>query len=54
MTTYNDIATKQDRAFHARARVRLGHVRYMELVEVAKVEFEKAWNESNEIQQASS
>lgn len=50
MKTYNEIATKQDKAFHMKARTMLGTVRYHELIEVAKKEFADAWNNSNEIQ----
>lgn len=46
---YNDICSKADKAFHARAKQILGS-RYYELVPIAKKAFDDAYRESNEIQ----
>ena len=48
MTTYSQIATKQDKQFHARARAILGHHKYMELVPLARAAFEEGMKEPNE------
>mgnify|MGYP007046326286 CR=1 FL=1 len=47
--SYKDIATKEDKAFHARARAVLGNHKYMQLSIEAKKQFEKGMREPNEI-----
>lgn len=49
MTTYNDIATKQDRLFQIKARTTLGNEKYMELVPLARKAFEEGMKEPNQI-----
>lgn len=49
MTTYNDIATREDKQFHARARSTLGNRKYMELVPLARKAFEEGMKEPNEV-----
>lgn len=48
--TYNDLATREDKQFHARCRRELGVKRYMELVPLAREAFEEGLKWPNEVQ----
>ncbi len=48
--TYSELATKADKAFHARCRRELGTSRYMELVPLARKAFEEGLKWPNEVQ----
>lgn len=49
MVTYNDIATKEDKQFHNRARITLGNSKYMSLIPLARKAFEEGMKEPNEV-----
>lgn len=49
MKTFNDIATREDKAFHARARSVLGRHKYNQLIPLAREQFLKGMQEPNKI-----
>ena len=50
MTSYNDIATKEDKIHVSNARRCLGHYRFNQLIDEARLVFIKAWDgEPNEV-----